>query len=87
MLSIKKRIFGVEIALNLRNKIRLPNAFDNDLQLLLYSMATRRFELGFLFLVRSIYFSLLGYNYTEIGILLISHPSNCCPPSCFRDVK
>lgn len=33
-------------------------------------MATRRVALGFLFLVRSIYFGLLGLSYTEVGLLL-----------------
>ena len=36
----------------------------------MYSMATRRVALGFLFLVRSIYFGLLGFSYTEVGVLL-----------------
>lgn len=33
-------------------------------------MASRRVALGFLFLVRSIYFGLLGYSYTMVGVLL-----------------
>jgi len=33
-------------------------------------MATRRIALGFLFLVRSIYFGHLGFSYTEVGLLL-----------------
>jgi MFS family permease len=33
-------------------------------------MASRRITLGFLFLVRSIYFGLLGYSYTTVGVLL-----------------
>lgn len=36
----------------------------------MYSMATRRVAMGFLFLVRSIYFGLLGFSYTEVGLLL-----------------
>ncbi|MBD3205722.1 MFS transporter [Candidatus Bathyarchaeota archaeon] len=56
--------------LELWSKLRLPDAFDRDLRLLLISMASRRIALGFLFLVRSIYFGLLGYSYTTVGILL-----------------
>jgi MFS family permease len=58
------------IVLGLVNRISLPSGFDKDLRLLLYSMATRRIALGFLFLVRSIYFGLLGFSYTEVGLLL-----------------
>jgi len=56
--------------LEIMKKLKLSDAFDKDLRLLLFSMASRRIALGFLFLVRSIYFGLLGYSYTTVGILL-----------------
>lgn len=51
-------------------RFRLPDVFDRDLRLLLYSMASRRVAMGFLMIVRSIYFSLLGFSPVEIGLLL-----------------
>ncbi|MFP3951290.1 MAG: MFS transporter [Candidatus Bathyarchaeia archaeon] len=56
--------------MELSRRLNFPECFDKDLRLLLYSMAARRVALGFLFLVRSIYFGLLGYSYTMVGILL-----------------
>jgi MFS family permease len=44
--------------------------FDRDLKLLLCSMAMRRVAMGFLGVVRAIYFALLGLSYIEIGVLL-----------------
>jgi MFS family permease len=49
---------------------RLPDVFDKDLRLLLYSMSLRRISMGFLGVVRAIYFALLGFSPVEIGILL-----------------
>ena len=56
--------------LELRERFSLPAGFNTDLRLLMYSMSTRRVAMGFLFLVRSIYFGLLGFSYTEVGLLL-----------------
>ena len=44
--------------------------FDRDLKLLMSSMALRRLSMGFLQVVRAIYFALLGFSYVEIGLLL-----------------
>ena len=50
--------------------IRLPEGFDRDIRLLTSSMFTRRIVMGFLQVVRAIYFALLGYTAVEIGLLL-----------------
>ena len=50
--------------------IRLPEGFDRDVRLLTSSMFTRRIVMGFLQVVRAIYFALLGYTAVEIGLLL-----------------
>lgn len=50
--------------------LRLPDGFDRDLRLLLYSMASRRVVMGFLQVVRAIYFALLGFSPITIGLLL-----------------
>lgn len=50
--------------------LRLPEAFDRDLTLLLCSMSMRRIAMGFLQVVRAIYFALLGFSPVEIGVLL-----------------
>jgi MFS family permease len=50
--------------------LRLPDVFDRDLKLLLYSMSMRRIAMGFLQVVRVIYFALLGFSPVEIGLLL-----------------
>jgi DHA1 family multidrug resistance protein-like MFS transporter len=44
--------------------------FDRDMKLLMSSMALRRLSMGFLQVVRAIYFALLGFSYVEIGLLL-----------------
>ncbi len=44
--------------------------FDRDLKLLLFSMTARRIAMGFLQVVRAIYFALLGFSPITIGILL-----------------
>ncbi len=49
---------------------RLQVGFDRDITLLTGSMFTRRIVMGFLQVVRAIYFALLGYSAVEIGILL-----------------
>jgi MFS family permease len=49
---------------------RLPDLFDRDLKFLLYSMSLRRIAMGFLEVVRAIYFALLGFSPIEIGLLL-----------------
>jgi MFS family permease len=51
-------------------RLRFPDGFDKDLRLLTYSMAFRRVSMGFLQVVRAIYFSLLGYSPVQIGFLL-----------------
>lgn len=53
-----------------RSWYRLPDVFDKDLRLLLYSMSLRRISMGFLGVVRAIYFALLGLSPVEIGLLL-----------------
>ena len=50
--------------------IRVPDGFDRDVRLLTSSMFTRRIVMGFLQVVRAIYFALLGYTAVEIGLLL-----------------
>ena len=50
--------------------IRVPDGFDRDVRLLTSSMFTRRIVMGFLQVVRAIYFALLGYTNVEIGLLL-----------------
>ena len=50
--------------------LRIPDGFDRDLRLLLYSMASRRVVMGFLQVVRAIYFALLGFSPITIGLLL-----------------
>lgn len=49
---------------------RLRVGFDKDMTLLTGSMFTRRIVMGFLGVVRAIYFSLLGFSPVEIGLLL-----------------
>jgi len=53
-----------------RSLFTLPSGFDRDLKLLLFSMASRRIVMGFLMIVRAIYFYLLGFNKIEVGLLL-----------------
>jgi MFS family permease len=50
--------------------LRLPEIFDRDLKLLLYSMSSRRISMGSLQVLRAIYFAMLGFNPIEIGMLL-----------------
>jgi len=50
--------------------LRVPEGFDRDIGLLTSSMFTRRIVMGFLQVVRAIYFALLGYTAVEIGLLL-----------------
>ena len=47
-----------------------PRGFDRDLKLLLFSMASRRIVMGFMEVVRAIYFALLGFSPLTIGLLL-----------------
>jgi MFS family permease len=51
-------------------RLRLPDGFDRDMKLLLCSMALRRVAMGFLQVVRAIYFALLGFSPVEVGLLL-----------------
>jgi MFS family permease len=51
-------------------RLRFPDAFDRDLRLLTYSMSIRRVTMGFVMLIRSIYFALLGFTPVQIGLLL-----------------
>ena len=50
--------------------LRLPDVFDRDLKLLICSMSLRRIAMGFLGVVRAIYFAMLGFSPIEIGVLL-----------------
>jgi DHA1 family multidrug resistance protein-like MFS transporter len=56
--------------MDLYSTFRLPDGFGRDLKILLFSMASRRVALGFMFLVRPIYFALLGLSPIAIGLLL-----------------
>jgi MFS family permease len=49
---------------------RLRVGFGRDMRLLTGSMFTRRIVMGFLQVVRAIYFALLGFSPVEIGLLL-----------------
>jgi MFS family permease len=49
---------------------RFKVGFDRDIKFLTGSMFTRRIVMGFLQVVRAIYFALLGYSAVEIGLLL-----------------
>ena len=49
---------------------RLRVGFGRDMNLLTSSMFTRRIVMGFLQVVRAIYFALLGFSPVEIGLLL-----------------
>jgi len=57
-------------SINRTSPFTLPNGFDRDLKLLLLSMASRRIAMGFLQIVRAIYFALLGFSPLAIGFLL-----------------
>lgn len=48
---------------------QVPHGLDRDLKLLLFSMASRRVTMGFLQVVRAIYFALLGFTPLTIGLL------------------
>ncbi len=50
--------------------LRLPRGFDRDLKLILVAMFTRRIVMGFLGVVRAIYFSLIGLSPVAIGLLM-----------------
>ncbi|MDP6458607.1 MAG: MFS transporter [Candidatus Bathyarchaeota archaeon] len=50
--------------------LQFPKSFDKDLRLLVYSMASRRLSMGFLQVVRAIYFAILGFSPVQIGFLL-----------------
>jgi MFS family permease len=52
------------------SSFKLSKSFDRDLKLLSLSMSFRRIAMGFLMIIRSIYFSLLGFSPVEIGLLL-----------------
>jgi MFS family permease len=56
--------------LTLETVKRLRVGFDRDITLLTGSMFTRRIVMGFLQVVRAIYFALLGFSPVEIGFLL-----------------
>lgn len=53
-----------------RSRLRLPGGFDRDLSLLMCSMSSRRMAMGFMMIVRAIYFSLLGFSPVLIGVLM-----------------
>ena len=50
--------------------LRFPDGFDRDLKLLLCSMSVRRIAMGFLQVMRAIYFAQIGFSPIEIGLLL-----------------
>ena len=52
------------------SRLKLPDGFDRYMKLLLCSMASRHVVMGFLQVVRAIYFALLGFSPIAIGILL-----------------
>jgi MFS family permease len=54
----------------LSSRFKIPDVFDRDLRLLLFSMSSRRVAMGFLEVVRAVYFYLLGFSEIEIGLLL-----------------
>lgn len=56
--------------MKLLSRLRLPSSFDRDLTLMTFSMSSRRVVMGFLGIIRSIYFALLGFSPVEIGLLL-----------------
>lgn len=56
--------------MRLGSRLKLPDGFDRDMKLLLCSMASRRVVMGFLQVVRAIYFALLGFSPIVIGLLL-----------------
>jgi len=58
------------VAMALGSRIRLYGDFDTNLRLLLFSMSARRISMGFLGVVRAIYFYLLGFSEVEVGLLL-----------------
>lgn len=51
-------------------KLQMFRGFDRDISLLTGSMFIRRLPSGFQMVVRTIYFSLLGYSPVEVGLLL-----------------
>jgi MFS family permease len=50
--------------------LKLPPGFGRDVRLLTASMFTLRIVMGFLAVVRALYFAYLGYTAVEIGLLL-----------------
>ena len=56
--------------MNQSSILTLSHGFDRDLKLLLFSMSARRMTMGFLGVVRAIYFALLGSSPLTIGLLL-----------------
>ena len=56
--------------LGLKSRLVFPEGFDRDLKLLLFSMSARRLAMGFLMVIRAIYFYLLGFSELEVGLLL-----------------
>ncbi|RLG48002.1 MAG: hypothetical protein DRN92_01990 [Thermoproteota archaeon] len=55
----------------LTSRIKFPRGFDRDLKLVLASLACRRVVMGFLEVVRAIYFAFLGLSPAQIGILFM----------------
>ena len=56
--------------MGLKSLLVFPEGFDRDLKLLLFSMSARRLAMGFLMVIRAIYFYLLGFSELEVGLLL-----------------
>jgi MFS family permease len=56
--------------MTMSSRFKIPEVFDRDLRLLLFSMSSRRVAMGFLEVVRAVYFYLLGFSEIEIGLLL-----------------
>ena len=55
--------------MGLISSLKLPRGFNRDLKLILVSLACRRVIMGFLQVVRAIYFALIGFSPIEIGFL------------------
>jgi MFS family permease len=68
--SAFQRVLLLNVGVDIESFNRLRVGFDRDIGLLTGSMFTRRIVMGFLQVVRAIYFALLGFSPVEIGLLL-----------------
>ncbi|HDI74068.1 MAG TPA: hypothetical protein ENF57_03565, partial [Candidatus Korarchaeota archaeon] len=53
----------------LSKRFELLRGFNRNLKFILVSLAFRRVVMGFLEVVRAIYFAIIGFSPTEIGFL------------------